>query len=461
MQNERRILVVDSDRDFTQNLVRQNKSSRIDLVIAHNRADALTAIAHARGPFASVLVNKKLADYGTYSVVRQVHVRHLGTPVYLLSEEPIENEDLKENLNALGIRQVLPKPLTYEELVKQLESVLVGFKSVAPSQGIKDSSMVGTELGAPENDFTPIRAQHFLSGHRSHFSVYVQIRSNRFLKILNAGDVFDARRLEQYLARGIQWFHIRKDAHRSYLEYCDFVSKKLIEHGMHSIETQRDQVLNLGEETLRYFGHAGVSGDLIHYAVNFVQDCNQLTKKLQLDRHREIGAFMNNLVEWEHSVSVALVTSLLMRGLRIENERVQNSIGLAALLHDIGKIQTCPSLIHEDLTRMTEQEIATFKDHAWAGATMIAGVPGIDSTTVQAVAQHHERRNGKGFPLGLGAGKINRVAEIVGLADEYTNLIHKNKVLPEITKIHFLQDTLLDGFSTEVVDSLCVLFLRN
>ena len=69
----------------------------------------------------------------------------------------------------------------------------------------------------------------------------------------------------------------------------------------------------------------------------------------------------------------------------------------------------------------------------------------------QAVAQHHVRRNKKGFPALGSAMKMNRIAEIVGVADEFVRLIGKAESDPSIDPIRVMESEHLPNFSRQMI----------
>ena len=92
-------------------------------------------------------------------------------------------------------------------------------------------------------------------------------------------------------------------------------------------------------------------------------------------------------------------------------------IGLGGFLHDLGKIGV-PDAILRKPDRLTDEEYAVMKTHPAMGARMLAGHPLAD-LVLDAVRLHHERPDGKGYPLGLAADDIPQMARIIGVCDAF------------------------------------------
>src|SRR5690606_35485834 len=68
---------------------------------------------------------------------------------------------------------------------------------------------------------------------------------------------------------------------------------------------------------------------------------------------------------------------------------------------------------------MTKEEFAVYAQHPLLAVDILAEAPNVDDAILQAIAQHDERKDGRGFPKRLGIGGIHRMAEIIGLAEDF------------------------------------------
>jgi hypothetical protein len=111
---------------------------------------------------------------------------------------------------------------------------------------------------------------------------------------------------------------------------------------------------------------------------------------------------------------------------------------------------------------MPETLRAKYREHPLAGAQLLEGVQGIESSVIHVVRSHHERRNLKGFPVHFGVARVNPLAELVGLADELQHLLlgaakgENGRRLADL-----LTHDLLEGFSKGVADAVKAYFLHT
>ncbi len=92
-------------------------------------------------------------------------------------------------------------------------------------------------------------------------------------------------------------------------------------------------------------------------------------------------------------------------------------LGLAAVLHDIGKIRV-PDLVVSTASELTDEEWELMRQHTVWGAEFLEGRPGFEMAASIA-RSHHERWDGSGYPIGLSGGDIPVPATIVAVADAF------------------------------------------
>lgn len=116
----------------------------------------------------------------------------------------------------------------------------------------------------------------------------------------------------------------------------------------------------------------------------------------------------------EHSDDVTRLALLLADELDLDDE-FRRRLVLAGALHDVGKIAV-PDRILRKPGRLTPEEYEAVKRHVTYGVALIRGVLE-DSGVVEAVALHHERWDGTGYPTGVLGIHTPLLGRIMQLAD--------------------------------------------
>jgi len=117
-----------------------------------------------------------------------------------------------------------------------------------------------------------------------------------------------------------------------------------------------------------------------------------------------------------HSRRVANYTVSLTEALGISEEE-QESIKLAALLHDIGKIFVMEQILSKP-GRLTDQDRYAIRRHPEMGELVVNGVEMLKRTK-PVIRHHHERFDGKGYPDGLSGEEIPLGARMIAIAGAF------------------------------------------
>ena len=123
-----------------------------------------------------------------------------------------------------------------------------------------------------------------------------------------------------------------------------------------------------------------------------------------------------------HSHSVAIWSRMLGRRAGLSEEELER-LGLAAVLHDFGKIGV-PEAILNNPNRLTPDELSVIKQHPAIARDLLSSLE-LLADLLPAVMHHHERFDGQGYPSGLKGEHIPLWARIIALADAYDTMASK------------------------------------
>lgn len=156
-----------------------------------------------------------------------------------------------------------------------------------------------------------------------------------------------------------------------------------------------------------------------------------------------------------HSYRVQRFTHQLTYALRIPEEEA-NTIKIAALLHDIGKLGIHDTILRK-ASRLTPQEYETVKEHPARGAYILSQIPWLKKV-VPLVHSHHERWDGDGYPYGLRRKAIPLGARIIAIADAFEVMTSQNRTYQIPRSIKEALKELRDCGGTQFDRSLVTLF---
>jgi putative nucleotidyltransferase with HDIG domain len=119
-----------------------------------------------------------------------------------------------------------------------------------------------------------------------------------------------------------------------------------------------------------------------------------------------------------HSRRVAALAEELARAHRLPPEAL-SEIRLAALLHDMGKLEEHVLPIVHSPDRLSGDEREKIEEHPQEGAHILAPLEAIHPDLIDIVSSHHEAWNGGGYPRGLSGEEIPLGARIISMADVF------------------------------------------
>jgi cyclic di-GMP phosphodiesterase len=117
-----------------------------------------------------------------------------------------------------------------------------------------------------------------------------------------------------------------------------------------------------------------------------------------------------------HSERVVTYSLRLGQEYGLDRKRMK-SLEFGSLLHDIGKIGV-PDLILRKPAKLTDEEWVLMKEHPLHGQQILRGIEFLEGAA-RVVAQHHEKWDGSGYPLGLRDEEIDLCARIFSVADAF------------------------------------------
>ncbi len=117
-----------------------------------------------------------------------------------------------------------------------------------------------------------------------------------------------------------------------------------------------------------------------------------------------------------HMVNVSILTMGQARGLGIDGPLLRE-FGLAALMHDIGKVRT-PLEVLNKADKLTDDEFVIMKRHVVDGAEILRMTPEVPALAPVIAFEHHLRADGSGYPP-VKRPSLNIGTMLCSIADVY------------------------------------------
>jgi putative nucleotidyltransferase with HDIG domain len=126
-----------------------------------------------------------------------------------------------------------------------------------------------------------------------------------------------------------------------------------------------------------------------------------------------------------HMVNVSILTMGQARALGIDGSLLRE-FGLAALMHDIGKVKTPLEILNKP-GRLTDEEFVVMRRHVVDGAEILRATPEIPTLAPVFAFEHHLRLDGTGYPFGVQRSALNLGTMLCSIADVFDAMRSQRK----------------------------------
>jgi HD-GYP domain-containing protein (c-di-GMP phosphodiesterase class II) len=115
----------------------------------------------------------------------------------------------------------------------------------------------------------------------------------------------------------------------------------------------------------------------------------------------------------------------LARSLQVEGAMLRE-FGFAALMHDIGKVNTPPEVLNKP-DKLTKEEFDLMKRHVIDGAHILRRTPEVPALAPVVAFEHHLKMDLSGYPENVGSRKLNLCTMVVTVVDVF-DALRSNRV---------------------------------
>ena len=120
-----------------------------------------------------------------------------------------------------------------------------------------------------------------------------------------------------------------------------------------------------------------------------------------------------------HSERVSKGSGMIAKEIGMRPERVA-AVRYAGMLHDVGKLGV-PTKVLQKSGPLTEEEYAAIQLHPMRGLEIVRDIGFLDEA-LKGIMHHHEKVDGRGYPMGLAGDEIPEFARVICVADAFDSM---------------------------------------
>ena len=304
-------------------------------------------------------------------------------------------------------------------------------------------------------DFTLIKSSHFFAYKK--FPLYYQAVNGDFVLYKPAGITLRDMRIREQLHP--KKLYIRKKYKIKAVREIQKVYNSQLKQSIHQNDLMgvRNIVQNVVKVTLEEPVSGSIEGikETVGILVtDYAKDFNVIKSLLELTAKDYTMVL--------HSVNVMALALGYASYVNFDQGR-KRILGLAALLHDVGKIRIETELLQAP-RQLTDAEFKEVQQHTIKGYNILDNCNFADIEIKMTALQHHEKIDGSGYPLH--AKNIKEFAQIVSIIDCYEALTNDDRLyrksLTPLRALEVIQSEIVDTgkFSKELFKNFAYLLLR-
>lgn len=153
-----------------------------------------------------------------------------------------------------------------------------------------------------------------------------------------------------------------------------------------------------------------------------------------------------------HCVNVCILSLVIGTALNFNKMQLYN-LGMAAILHDIGKTFVPKEIINKK-GKLTDEEFEVIKSHSSKGYNYVKDNFDVPAASYVGILQHHEKYNGTGYPMGVAGEKISLFGRIISVMDVYDAITSDRpyrKALPTFEAVEYIMGNGGTAFEPKIV----------
>jgi len=269
--------------------------------------------------------------------------------------------------------------------------------------------------------------------------------------------------LEKLRARGVTRLFIRAGEQRAYQSYLRENLSNFVEDESLPA-TQRFQILNqVTQDCLQETFERGDVSETVEASRDMGRHTVNLMNRTDLVAQDVFSMIKHDFHTFTHSANVCSYSVLLAKGLGIVAPAQLEEIATGALLHDVGKT----GIPYELLTKpggLSDDERELIRSHPTVGFARLCRREKLTWGQLMMVYQHHERMDGKGYPVGVKGDEIHPWGQLCAIVDVFDALTsdrpyHRGQHITEV--LSYLERESGRGLDSEMVKCWTSIMSRN
>ena len=277
------------------------------------------------------------------------------------------------------------------------------------------------------SNYLSVPVRDLIGHHQTPCDLYISLSDDKFVKILNANEVFDEDFILKYLYKSVTSFYLKSFDKDKWDEFFLEKVKLEIKQESYSDSDPAKELTNTFRRVRKYSLEIGISKDVVELIEGLQQKTiKSLRKNKSLYKDLLRMATDENYLA-DHSLMVSSVACAVAIKMSWSTQATLKKFIIAGLFHDISLDNSDLAKIHFsseiEINNFSKEELQKIMDHPQQGADEFLksnlSCPNAD----KIIFCHHELPDGSGFPRGLDSFNLPQYVCLFIIAEEVVRVL--------------------------------------
>ncbi|MCG8648792.1 MAG: HD-GYP domain-containing protein [Pirellulales bacterium] len=270
-------------------------------------------------------------------------------------------------------------------------------------------------------DYIPVCVSTLQAGDAAGVSLYQRDpEDNKFVLYREKDHPMGSGDLEKLRNRGIHQLYIKSSAREAYQQYLRDMLDPAIGDNSASPAARAGALNEVVRDSLELAFKDNQTDQVVANATKMGAMTADIVCNDEFAAGDLFRVMHHDYATFTHSTNVAFYTGMLAAELGYDADDVER-VTTGGLLHDLGKLAIDDKILSKP-ARLTDEEFRIIKLHPTKGFEQLNDRTDLTHEQLMMVYQHHERLDGKGYPVGVEGDEIHPWAMICAVADVFEAL---------------------------------------
>ena len=305
------------------------------------------------------------------------------------------------------------------------------------------------------DDYMQISIATLVTGKQLNVRLFTRDAGSSAARLYKSEEVpFEEKDRQKLLSQGKRFLWIRKSEHEAYQSYLrENLSSTLNDESLPAI----NRAASLGEvvrDVMSSTFKKGETESIVECSTDLADNCVNLLSREDLMAGELVGVLHHDYHTFTHSTNVAFYAVMLAKALGVSDEKELSEIAIGGFVHDLGKLDISEAILTKP-GKLDDDEFEIIRDHPRSGFRKLCRREDMNFGQLMMVYQHHERIDGRGYPVGAVGDELHFWAKICTVVDVFEALTSNRpyrKAIPRSEVEQMMRRDIGKAFDPEILE---------